>query len=136
MKLGDPITIADMSKRRAEVEWLGMAVLLANDKGGDIWQVVEAKTLGGKLRLTIQCDHEVMEVARQDLIRLTMKEVATKFYRLDPRWDAVRAVLRAPFLAQLKLRERVKGTINATQDPRGRRWKGKRSVNDTCQKER
>ena len=124
MKLGDPITIRDMNKHRAEIEWLGMAVLLANDRE-DIWQVVEAKTVGGKLVLTIQCDNEVRDVSRQDLIRLTLEQMAMRFYRISPRWDAIRAVLRAPKVAHTNLQTRLRGTINATQDSLGRRWKGK-----------
>lgn len=134
MKLGDPITIRDMNRHRAEIEWLGMAVLLVGDRE-DIWQVIEAKTVAGKLVLTIQCDEKVREVSRHELIRLTMEEAARRFYRISPRWERIRVILMAPQSAQVKMKERLRGTINAKQDSLGRRWKGKIVKNGTYTRE-
>lgn len=128
MKLGDPLTAAAMSRSKDLIEWLGMSVVLASDHTGDIWQVVEANRFNQKTVLVIECRGEQRTVLQNQVLRMTIQKAAKRFGRIDRRWEQIRRIVGAKTCEREKLLDRAKGTIQATQDERGRRWKGKKSV--------
>jgi hypothetical protein len=128
MKLGDPLTAAAMSRSKDLIEWLGMSVVLAGDHVGSIWQVTGAFKQGASIVLVIECDGKQRIVFQRHVLRMTIQRAAKRFGRIDSRWEQIRRIVGAKTCEREKLLDRAKGTIQATQDERGRRWKGKKSV--------
>ena len=134
MRLGDPLSAADMSRSKELVEWLGTSVVLARDHVGSIWQVTGAFKQGANIVLVIECDGKQRIVNQKHVLQMTIQRAAKRFGRIDRRWEQIRRIVGAKTCEREKLLDRVKGTIQATQDERRRRWKGKLSSSD--QKER